>query len=161
MNYAKGFPSYLPFVQKFGSYTAACLSAGLVPNDGRNNKIWQGWEKHCIEMAKSMYNSIEIKNGGIVEGVPDIYIKDKNLFIDAKTCGYKEFKEQVKRYCKNGHTLEFWCIFKGMENRSKKVKYMYAQELAKEMEKIGRNDLSSKCYQFINNIYSEEQTVLN
>jgi len=160
MNKAKGYPSYTPFVEKFGSYTAACLRAGLIPNDGRNNKIWQGWEKHCIDMAKIIHKDIEIKKDNIVDGIPDIHIKDKKLFIDAKTCGYKEFKEQVKKYCKNEHKLEFWCIFKGMENRSKKVKYIYADELAKMMKNLGRNDLSAKCYQFINNIYSDEQTIL-
>jgi hypothetical protein len=160
MNNAKGYPSYIPFVRKFGSYSAACLRAGLTPNDGRNNKIWQGWEKHCIEMAKVIYKGIEVKKGQIVEGVPDIYVSKNALFIDAKTCGYKEFREQVKKYCRNGHKLEFWCIFKGMENRSKKVKYVYAKELAEKMEKYERGDLSAKCYQFIKNIYSEEQTVL-
>tara|TARA_Y100000034_G_C6889035_1_gene408696 strand:- start:202 stop:1137 length:936 start_codon:yes stop_codon:yes gene_type:complete len=160
MNKEKGYISYTPFVQKFGSYTAACLSAGLIPNDGRNNKVWQAWEKHCIEMAKIIYKKIEIKNKNLVSGIPDIYVKDKNLFIDAKTCGYKEFREQVKRYCKNGQKIEFWCIFKGMENRSKKVRYIYAEELAKKMRKIGRKDLGAKCHQFIKNIYSEEQTTL-
>ncbi|MBI2107413.1 hypothetical protein HYT57_05505 [Candidatus Woesearchaeota archaeon] len=160
MDNAKGFPSYAPFVIKFGSYTAACLRAGLTPNDGRNNKIWQGWERHCIEMAKAIYEKVSIKSDSLVDGIPDIYIKEKNLFIDAKTCGYKEFREQVKKYCFNGAKLEFWCIFKGMENRSKKVRYVYAEELAKMMKDIGRNDLSSKCYQFIKNIYSEEQTSL-
>ena len=160
MNKAKGYPSYTPFVEKFGSYTAACLRAGLIPNDGRNNEIWQGWEKHCIDMAKVIHKNIEIKKENIVDGIPDIYIKDKKLFIDAKTCGYKEFKEQVKKYCKNGHELEFWCIFKGMENRSKKVKYIYADELARKMKNLGRYDLSSKCYQFIKNVYSEDHSVL-
>ena len=60
----------------------------------------------------------------------------------------------------NGNKLEFWCIFKGMENRSKKVKYRYAKDLAKEMNRLGRKDLGSKCYQFIKNIYSEEQATL-
>jgi len=161
MNKAKGYPSYIPFVQKFGSYTAACLIADLIPNDGRNNEVWQGWEKHCIDMARVLHKNIEIKKDNIVDGIPDIYIKDKKLFIDAKTCGYKEFKEQVKKYCKNGHKLEFWCIFRGMENRSKKVKYIYAEELAKIMKKLGRKDLSAKCYQFIKNVYSDEQTALS
>ncbi len=160
LNKAKGYPSYTPFVQKFGSYTSACLMAGLIPNDGRNNKIWQAWERHCIDMAKIIHKNIEIKKMKVVDGIPDIYVKNKRLFIDAKTCGYKEFREQVKKYCKNEHRLEFWCIFKGMENRSKKVKYVYAENLARKMRGLGRRDLSAKCYQFIRNVYSDDQTVL-
>ena len=153
-------PSLTPFIEKFGSYTAACLRAGLVPNDGRNNKIWQNWEKHCVKMAKLIYGNVEVKNDKIVDGVPDIYIPDKKLFIDAKTCGYKDFKEQTKRYCSNGHSLEFWLIFKGIETKNKKVKYVYAEELAKRMKQSGREDFAAKCYQFIRNVFDEEQKVL-
>jgi len=152
--------SYTPFVEKFGSYTAACLRAGLVPNDGRNNKIWQNWEKHCIEIAKVIYRNIEVKNDKVVEGIPDIYVPDKKLFIDAKTCGYRDFKEQIKRYCFNGCRLEFWLIFKGLETKNKKVKYVYAEELAERMKQSGREDLVAKCYQFIRNVFDEEQKVL-
>lgn len=55
-----GLYSYNPFVRKFGSYTAACLRAGLIPNDGRNNKIWQNWEKYCVKMAKLIYRNLTI-----------------------------------------------------------------------------------------------------
>ncbi len=155
-----GMYSYNPFVRKFGSYTAACLRAGLVPNDGRNNNIWKGWEKHCIEMARVIHGKIEVKNKDVVEGIPDIYVKGKELFIDAKTCGYRDFKDQIEKYCSNGHKLEFWCIFKGLENRSKKVGYVYAGELAKRMKKLGREDLAARCHQFLRNIFDEEQKVL-
>lgn len=153
-------PSLTPFVEKFGSYTAACLRAGLVPNDGRNNKIWKGWEKHCIKMAKIVYGKIEVKNDKVVDGVPDIYVSQKKLFIDAKTCGYRDFKGQIKKYCSNGHKLEFWLIFKGLETKSKKVKYIYAEELAGRMKQLGREDLAVKCYQFIRNVFDEGQKVL-
>jgi len=153
-------PSLNPFVKKFGSYTAACLRAGLVPNDGRNNKIWQNWEKHCIRMAKVIYRNIEVKNDKVVDGVPDIYVQDKKLFIDAKTCGYKDFKEQIKKYCSNGHKLEFWLIFKGLETKNKKVRYVYAKELTERMKQLGRGDLAVKCYQFIKNVFDEGQKVL-
>ena len=159
MNNAKGFPSYTPFVEKFGSYTAACLIAGLTPNDGRNNDIWKAWEKHCSEMAKVIYGNIEVQKNGIVEGTPDIYIPNENLFIDAKTCGYKDFKDQIKRYGKK-HRLEFWLIFKGIETKRKNVKYVYAEELAKNMNRLGKRDLAAKCYQFIKNIYSDGQKML-
>jgi len=152
--------SYTPFVEKFGSYTAACLRAGLVPNDGRNNKIWQNWEKHCVKMAKLIYGNVEVKNDKVVEGIPDIYVPDKKLFIDAKTCGYRDFKNQIKRYCSNGNKLEFWLIFKGLETKNKKIKYVYAEELAKRMKQSGREDLDIKCYQFISNVFDEEQRVL-
>jgi hypothetical protein len=127
LNASKDCPSLTPFVEKFGSYTAACLRAGLTPNDGKNNNIWKSWEKHCIEMAKVIYGNIEIKNKKIVKGIPDIYIRDIKLFIDAKTCGYKDFKEQIKRYCSNSHRLEFWCIFKGIENKNRKARYISTQ----------------------------------
>jgi len=113
-----------------------------------------------MKMAKLIHKKIEIKKEDIVDGIPDIYVQEKKLFIDAKTCGYKEFREQVNKYCKNGHKIEFWCIFKGIENRSKKVKYIYAEELANKMIKLNRKDLGDKCYQFIKNVYSEEQTTL-
>ena len=156
----KGCPSYTPFVEKFGSYTAACLIAGLTPNDGRNNNIWKNWQRHCEDMARIIYKNIEVQKEGAVEGIPDIYIPDKNLFIDAKTCGYRDFKEQIKKYCKNNHRLEFWLIFKGIETKRKKVKYVYAEELAKKMINLGRKYLAIKCCQFIKNVYSEEQTIL-
>ena len=154
-------PSPIVFTSKFGTYTAACLSAGLIPNDGRNSQIWKSWEEHCTEMARVIHKNVEIKKNNLIEnGVPDIYVEGKNLFIDAKTCGYKEFREQVKKYCKEEYRLEFWCIFKGMENRSKKVSYLYAKDLALLMKKYRRKDLAEKCYQFINNIYSKDQTTL-
>lgn len=161
INNAKGFPSYTPFVNKFGSYTSACLSAGLIPNDGRNNNIWKSWERHCFDMAKVMYKDIEIKKESIVEGVPDIFVKNKNILIDAKTCGYKDFKEQIKKYCKGDYKLEFWCIFRGIENKSKKITYVYAEDLAKKMKKLGRNDLAIRCHQFLRNVFDESQTVLD
>ena len=161
LNKQKDYPSLNPFVRKFGSYTAACLRAGLVPNDGRNNNIWKGWEKHCIEMATVIHENIEIKNKEIVEGVPDIYVKENKLFIDAKTCGYRDFKEQIQRYCENGHKLEFWCIFKGLETKSKKVRYVYAEELAEKMKRLGREHLAAKCHQFLRNVFDEEQEVLS
>ena len=154
-------PSYIPFVENFGSYTAACLRAGLVPNDGRNNNIWKGWQKHCEEMARVVYENIEVKfkNEGI--GIPDIYVQNQGLFIDAKTCGYRDFKEQIRRYCSNGHRLEFWCIFKGIETANDKVKYVYAEELSKRMKILGREDLAAKCYQFVRNVFDEGQKVLS
>lgn len=153
-------PSLTPFVEKFKGYTSACLRAGLVPNDGRNNKIWQGWQKHCERMARVIYGKIEVQKKGIVDGFPDVYIPNENLFIDAKTCSYRDFKEQIKRYCSNGHRLEFWLIFKGIETKRKKVKYVYAEELAEKMKKSGRGDLSAKCHQFIRNVFDEGQRVL-
>jgi len=161
LNKQKDYPSLTPFVEKFGSYTAACLRAGLVPNDGRNNKIWQNWEKHCIDMARIIYRNIEIKNKELVNGVPDIYVREYKLFIDAKTCGYRDFKEQIQRYCENGHKLEFWCIFKGLETKSKKVKYVYAEELAIKMKQMEREDLAAKCHQFLRNVFDVEQEVLS
>jgi len=153
--------SVTPFVEKFGSYNAACLRAGLVPNDGRNNNIWKGWEKHCIEMAGVMYGEVEIKNKDIVEGIPDIYAKHQQLFIEAKTCGYKDFRQQIKKYCNNGHKLEFWCVFRGIENKSKNVKYVYAEDLAKKLKVLGREDLANKCYQFLRNVFDEKQKTLS
>ena len=111
-------------------------------------------------MSKVIFGNIEIKNKDIVEGVPDMYIRHNKLFIDAKTCGYKDFKEQIKKYCNNGHKLEFWCIFKGIENKSEKVEYVYAGELASVMKLLGREDLAAKCHQFLRNIFNEEQKVL-
>ena len=54
--------------------------------------------------------------------------------------------------------LEFWCVFKGIENKSKKIRYVYAEELAERMKNLGREDLAAKCYQFIKNVYSDDQT---
>ena len=153
-------PSYIPFVIKFGSYTAACLRAGLVPNDGRNNNIWKAWQKHCEEMARVIYGNVVVQFKDDEIGIPDIYAPNENLFIEAKTCGYKDFKEQIRRYCSNGNKLEFWCIFKGIETKNDKVKYIYAEELAKRMKALGRDDLAVKCYQFIRNVFDEGQKVL-
>tara|TARA_Y100000310_G_scaffold337627_1_gene425203 strand:- start:1517 stop:2824 length:1308 start_codon:yes stop_codon:yes gene_type:complete len=161
VNKVKGVPSYQPFVAKFGSYTAACLRADLIPNDGRNNKIWQGWQKHCEKMAEVIHTNIEVQKKNLVEGVPDIYVPDKKLFIEAKTCGYKDFKSQIKKYCKNGYNLEFWLIFKGIETKSVKVDYVYAKELADIMKKFGREDLAAKCYQFVKNVFDEGQSDIN
>lgn len=154
-------PTYTPFVEKFGSYTAACLRAGLVPNDGRNNNVWKAWQKHCEDMARIIYGKVEIqfKDKGI--GIPDIYIQNQSLFIEAKTCGYRDFKQQIEKYCLNGHRLEFWCIFRGIETKNDKVKYVYAKDLAKRMKTLGRQDLAAKCHQFIRNVFSEEQRLLN
>ena len=157
----KDCPSVIPFVEKFGSYTAACLRAGLIPNEGRNNNIWKSWQKHCEDMAKAIHGEIETQKKGLVDGWPDIFIPKKGLFIDAKTCGYKDFKEQIRKYCKNDYKLEFWLIFKGIETKRKNVKYVYAKELAKLMEKIERKDLAIKCHQFIKNVFSEDQSMLS
>ncbi|MBI2651925.1 hypothetical protein HYX00_00545 [Candidatus Woesearchaeota archaeon] len=153
-------PSELPFVKRFGSYTAACLRAGLVPNDGRNNNIWKAWQKHCEEMARVIYGNVIVQFKNEVRGIPDIYVPKESLFIEAKTCGYKDFKEQIRRYCSNGYKLEFWCIFKGIETKHEQVKYVYAEELAKRMKLLGRQDLAAKCYQFVRNVFDEGQKVL-
>lgn len=160
VNKREDCPSYVPFVEKFGSYTAACLRAGLVPNDGRNNNIWKSWQKHCEEMARVIYGNIivQFKDQGI--GIPDIYVPNRSLFIEIKTCGYKDFREQIKRYCSNGNRLELWCIFKGIETKNDKVRYVYAEELAKRMKVLKRQDLVAKCYQFVRNVFDEEQKVL-
>ena len=153
-------PTYTPFVEKFGSYTAACFRAGLVPNDGRNNNIWKAWQKHCEEIAKVIYGTVLVQFKDDEIGIPDIYVPNEELFIEVKTCGYKDFKEQIRRYCSNGHRLEFWCIFKGIETKNDKVKYIYAEELAKRMKTLGREDFAAKCYQFIKNVFDEGQKVL-
>ena len=160
LKYEENCPSITPFVEKFGSYTAACLRAGLVPNDGRNNNIWKAWQKHCEEIAKVIYGNVEIQFKGDEIGIPDIYVPNEELFIEVKTCGYKDFKEQIRRYCSIGHQLEFWCIFKGIETKNNKVNYVYAEDLAKIMKVLGREDLSAKCYQFIRNVFDEDQKVL-
>lgn len=149
-------PSSNPFVRKFGSYTKACLMAGLNPNFGTNNNVWKAWENHCIKMARIIYKKIEVQKRGKVKGIPDIYIPSKGLFIDAKTCGYEDFKDQIKRYSKK-HKLEFWLIFKGIETKKKNVKYIYAEELGKKMRKLGRYNLANKCHQFIKNINRDTQ----
>ena len=160
LKHENGCPSLTPFVEKFGSYTAACLRAGLVPNDGRNNYIWKAWQKNCEEMAKVIYGYVAVQFKDDEIGIPDIYVPNEELFIEVKTCGYKDFKGQIRRYCLNGQRLEFWCIFKGIETKNDKVKYIYAEELAKRMKTLGREDLSAKCYQFIKNVFDEEQKVL-
>ena len=156
LNKLNGTPSYMPFVSKFGSYTKACLMAGLNPNYGTNNPFWEDWERHCIKMAKVVYQNIEIRKKGLVNGIPDVYVPKENLFIDAKTCGYEDFKDQIKRYSKK-HKLEFWLIFKGMETKRKNVEYIYSTQLAEKMKQFGRRDLANKCYQFIKNIHSDLQ----
>ncbi len=111
-------------------------------------------------MASVIHKKIEIQVKDKVNGRPDIYIPQRNLFIEAKTCGYRDFKEQIKRYCFNGNKLEFWCIFKGLETKRKNVRYVYAEELAQRMKDSGKADLAAKCHQFIRNVYSDEQTML-
>lgn len=156
----KDCPTYVPFVKKFGSYTAACLRAGLIPNDGRNNNIWKAWQKHCENVARVIYGNIITQLRSQDIGVPDIYVPNERLFIEAKTCGYKDFREQIKRYCANGNRLEIWSIFKGIETKSDKVEYRYAEDLAKRMKTIGRQDLAVKCYQFVRNVFDEGQRTL-
>jgi hypothetical protein len=87
----------------------------------------------------------------------NFYVSDKKLFIDAKTCGYRDFKEQIKKYCKSHHNLEFWLIFKGLETKRKRVRYIYAEDLAKKMKILGRDDLAAKCYQFVKNVFNDGQ----
>ncbi|MBS3155113.1 hypothetical protein J4404_01300 [Candidatus Woesearchaeota archaeon] len=154
----KDIHSTVPFVKHFGNYTKACLMAGLVPNDGRNNNIWKAWQKHCEDMARVLYREIKVQEKEIIKGIPDIYIPNEKLFIDAKTCGYKDFKDQIKKYAIKKHRIEFWLVFKGIETKSKRVKYIYAEELAKKMKGLGEEDLAAKCYQFIKNVYSDDQT---
>ena len=161
INKRKNCPSYTPFIEKFGSYTAACLRAGLVPNDGRNNNTWKSWQDHCEDMARVIYGDIQSQFKYKEIGIPDIYIPKEKMFIEVKTCGYKDFKNQIERYCKDGCIIEFWCIFKGIETRNNKVKYVYAEELANKMKRIGREDLAIKCYQFLNNVFSESQILLD
>ena len=48
-----------------------------------------------------------------------------------------------------------------IETRRKNVGYIYAEELADMMSELGREDLASKCHQFINNVFSEDQTTLS
>ncbi len=153
-------PSILPFVKKFGSYTAACLRAGLTPNDGRNNNIWKAWQKHCEEMAEALYGSIISQFKDEEVGIPDIFVPNKQMFIEVKTCGYRGFEDQIRRYCSNGRKLEFWCIFKGIETKNNNVEYVYSEELARSMKLIGRGDLAIKCHQFKNNVFDETQTIL-
>jgi len=153
-------PTHTPFIEKFGSYTAACLRAGLIPNDGRNNNVWKAWQKHCEDMARILYGKIEIQFKNKDIGIPDIYVQNQSLFIEAKTCGYRDFKQQIERYCSNDHRLEFWCIFKGIETKHDMVSYIYAKDLAKKMKSLGRQDLAVKCQQFIRNVFNEEQRTL-
>ena len=108
-------------------------------------------------MARVIYKDIEVQKEDVVDGIPDIYVREQKLFIDAKTCGYRDFKEQIKKYCKNHHNLEFWLIFKGIETKRKRVKYIYAEELAKKMKILGRDDLATKCYQFVKNVFDDSQ----
>ena len=153
-------PTHTPFIEKFGSYTAACLRAGLIPNYGRNNNVWKAWQKHCEDMARILYGKIEIQFKNKDIGIPDIYVQNQSFFIEAKTCGYRDFKQQIERYCSNDHRLEFWCIFKGIETKHDMVSYIYAKDLAKKMKSLGRQDLAVKCQQFIRNVFNEEQRTL-
>ncbi|MDP7244229.1 MAG: hypothetical protein QF568_02715 [Flavobacteriales bacterium] len=51
-------------------------------------------------------------------------------------------------------------LFKGIENKSEKVRYVYADGLAERMKFLGREDLAVKCHQFLRNVFNEEQRVL-
>lgn len=46
------------------------------------------------------------------------------------------------------------------EDIIKWLKYKY-EELAKRMRELGKRDLSAKCYQFVKNVFDEEQKVLS
>ncbi len=62
--------------------------------------------------------------------------------------GYKKFDKQVERYTKKGF-LEFWCISKGVEVKSEKVRYVYAEELIRIMRLAKRYDLVNECRNFL------------
>ena len=72
----------------------------------------------------------------------------------------KSFPNTPAYVVPDGHKLEFWCIFKGLETKNKKVNYRYAEELAERMMWLGRYDLAAKCHQFLRNIFDKEQKIL-
>ncbi|MBU0963015.1 MAG: hypothetical protein KKD48_03880, partial [Nanoarchaeota archaeon] len=157
---SRNCPGINTYKEHFGTYNKAVLLAGLKRNRGYNGEKWKFWQKHCEDMARVLYSNVIIQAKlKDIRGNPDILIPKENKFIDAKTSGYNDFKDQIKRYViKNGASLEFWCIFKGIETKHPKVKYIYANELAMRMDKIGRKDLAIKCCQFLTG--SEDQKLL-
>lgn len=153
-------PHSTTYNERFGSYFEVLSRLNLKPNLGCFSQIWYDWQEHCENMAIALYRTI-IRQDKIDGGYPDIFVPHYHKIIDAKTCGYDYFQYQIDRYTKENKLVEFWCIHKGIENKSNpNVTYYYAEELAGLMKQIGRQDLANKCYLFKNNAYSEEQQEL-
>jgi len=155
----KKCPSHSTFKDRFGCWNAAIKEAGLTPNEGTYGNLWRLWESHCRDMAQALYGAIIVHNKSEI-GIPDIELPELKKRIDAKTSGYNLFEEQTERYASAGWSLEFWCIWKVLENNKKNVRYFYADELAGIMKLINRDDLAEKCYLFKQNSFSVNQTRL-
>ncbi|MBI2557982.1 hypothetical protein HYW20_01560 [Candidatus Woesearchaeota archaeon] len=87
----------------FGNWTNALREANIPVRRFLSEKelivIWKAWQKHCEEMARVIYGNVIVQFKNEVIGVPDIYVPNESLFIEIKTCGYKDFKEQIRIYC--------------------------------------------------------------
>ena len=154
-----GMPSTSTYILRFGSFSNSLRKAGIPINktesDPFNRKFWKAWQDHCEEMAKALYGEkrIEFQKSDFTDKHPDMFIVTKRKHIDAKISGYEDFQEQIDEYTKEGCSLEFWCIWKAIENTlNSNVKYFYAEELAGIMKLLGRTDLAKKCYLFKQNV---------
>lgn len=142
----------------FGSYNNAMRMVGLIPNkkvfDEYKKKFWKAWQNHCEQMATVIYkrNCLIFQKSNYTDKKPDIFVIPERKHVDAKISGYDYFQEQIYEYTKEGCSLDFWCIWKGIETINPSVKYYYAEELAGIMNTLGRDDLTKKCYLFKNNI---------
>jgi len=73
-------------------------------------KHWQ-WEEVCEKAAKEIYNNVETQKVFENNLRPDIYVKSRNLVIDAKTSCYRGLND-LKKYkeCENVDKVVVWSM---------------------------------------------------
>ena len=97
----------------FGSWNKAMIAAGFTPNtDAVHNKSGQKWENVVLEIATEIYPDSGVHFGLPNRGLPDLYVFDERLIIEAKiNISEKKVKADTEKYLPYCDRLQIWHLY--------------------------------------------------
>ncbi|MFH1182488.1 MAG: hypothetical protein V1702_06010 [Candidatus Woesearchaeota archaeon] len=97
----------------FGSWNNAMIAAGFVPNtDAIHNRLGQQWENIVLQIASEIYPDSAAHFKLPNRGLPDLYVFDENLIIEAKiNISENNVKSDVEKYLPYCDKLQIWYLY--------------------------------------------------
>ncbi len=97
----------------FGSWNKAMIAAGFTPNtDAVHNKLGQKWENVVLEIATEIYPDSGVHFGLPNRGLPDLYVFDEKLIIEAKiNISENNVKADTEKYLPYCDRLQIWHLY--------------------------------------------------
>ena len=106
---------------------------GLIRPGMLQDTIWRSWEKLCIQIARELYDDVEVKPELSNGTLPDIRIGE--MLVDVKKTPHTHRVDaDVRNYSGHCGRLEFWCLFGHRDFDKRDVDVVPFDELRRRVE---------------------------